>query len=184
MAFNINEMRSQLTAGGAKGSLFQVQITNPVTGISDIKVPFMVQATQIPESTLGTIEVPYFGRKIKLAGDRTFPQWTVTVINDEDFLIRDAMEQWSSAINSHVGNLRGTGTASPSQYKAQAQVTQYSKTGAALRTYQFNGIYPSAIGNIVLDWNTTDQIETFDVTFEMDYWEVVGGITGTGGTNA
>lgn len=184
MAFNINEMRSQLTAGGAKGSLFQVQITNPVTGVSDIKVPFMVRATQIPESTLGTIEVPYFGRKIKLAGDRTFAQWTVTVINDEDFLIRDAMEQWSSAINTHQGNLRGFGSASPSQYKAQAQVTQYSKTGVALRTYQFNGIYPQSIGQIALDWETTDQIETFDVTFEMDYWEVVGGITGTGGTNA
>lgn len=184
MAFNINEMRSQLTAGGAKGSLFQVQITNPVTGVADIKVPFMVQATQIPESTLGVIEVPYFGRKIKLAGDRTFAQWTVTVINDEDFLIRDAMEQWSAAINSHQGNLRGLASASPSQYKAQAQVIQYSKTGIPLRTYQFNGIYPSSIGQIALDWSTTDAIETFEVTFEMDYWEVVGGITGTGGTNA
>jgi hypothetical protein len=184
MAFNINEMRSQLTAGGAKGSLFQVQITNPVTGVADIKVPFMVRATQIPESTLGTIEVPYFGRKLKLAGDRTFPQWTVTVINDEDFLVRDAMEQWSAAINSHVGNLRGLATASPSQYKAQAQVIQYSKTGVPLRTYQFNGIYPQTISSIALDWETVDAIETFEVTFDFDYWEVVGGITGTGGTNA
>lgn len=184
MAFNINEMRSQLTAGGAKASLFQVQITNPVNGIADLKVPFMVQATQIPESTLGTIEVPYFGRKIKLAGDRTFPQWTVTVINDEDFLIRNAMESWSAAINSHQGNLRGFGSASPTQYKAQAQVTQYSKTGVPLRTYQFNGIYPQQIASIGLDWNTTDDIERFDVTFDFDWWEVVGGITGTGGTNA
>ena len=184
MAFNINEMRSQLTAGGAKGSLFQVQITNPVTGVADIKVPFMVKATQIPESTLGVIQVPYFGRKIKIAGDRTFPQWTVTVINDEDFLVRDAMEQWSAAINSHVGNLRSGATASPSQYKAQAQVTQYSKTGEAIRTYQFNGIYPSTIASIGLDWDSTDAIEQFDVTFEMDYWEVVGGTTGDGGTTA
>src|SRR5210317_82835 len=116
MAFNINEMRSQLTGGGAKGSLFQVQITNPVQGAGDLKVPFMVQASQIPESTLGTIEIPYFGRKIKIAGDRTFAQWSVTVINDEDFLIRNAMEAWSAAINSHQGNLRGTGSASPAAY--------------------------------------------------------------------
>lgn len=183
MAFNINEMRSQLTAGGAKASLFQVQITNPVNGIADLKVPFMVQATSIPESTLGTIEVPYFGRKIKLAGDRTFPQWTVTVINDEDFLIRNAMEAWSAAINSHQGNLRGFGTASATSYKAQAQVTQYSKTGVPIRTYQFNGIYPQSIASIPLDWNTTDDIERFDVTFDFDWWEVVGGITGNGGTN-
>lgn len=184
MAFNINEMRSQLTAGGAKASLFQVQITNPVNGIADLKTPFMVQATQIPESTLGTIEVPYFGRKIKIAGDRTFPQWTVTVINDEDFLVRNAMESWSSAINSHQGNLRGFGNASPSQYKAQAQVTQYSKTGVPVRTYQFNGIYPQSIASIPLDWNTTDDIERFDVTFDFDWWDVVGGITGDGGTAA
>jgi hypothetical protein len=184
MAFNINEMRSQLAGGGAKGSLFQVQITNPVSGAGDLKTPFMVQASQIPESTLGTIEVPYFGRKIKLAGDRTFAQWTVTVINDEDFLIRNAMEAWSAAINSHQGNLRGFPNASPLNYKSQAQVVQYSKTGEILRTYQFNGIYPQSVASIPVDWNTTDDIERFDVTFDFDWWEVVGGTTGDGGTAA
>ena len=72
MAFNINEIRSQLTLGGARNSLFQVTIQNPANGVADIKVPFLVKAAQIPASTLGTIEVPYFGRKIRLAGDRTF----------------------------------------------------------------------------------------------------------------
>src|SRR6056300_61108 len=170
MAFNINEIKSQLTFGGAKASLFQVQITNPINGIADLKTPFMVQAAAIPESTLGTIEVPYFGRKIKLAGDRTFAQWSVTVINDEDFLIRNAMEAWSAAINSHQGNLRGTGSASPAAYKSQAQVVQYSKTGDILRTYQFNGIYPQTVASIPVDWNTTDDIERFDVTFDFDWW--------------
>jgi hypothetical protein len=70
MAFNVNEIRSQLTLGGARGSLFQVTFNNPANSVADIKVPFMVRASQIPESTLGTIEVPYFGRKVKLAGDR------------------------------------------------------------------------------------------------------------------
>ena len=132
MAFNVNEIRSQLTLGGARNSLFQVTIQNPANGVADIKVPFLVKAAQIPASTLGTIEVPYFGRKIRLAGDRTFADWTVTVINDEDFLIRNAMEQWSNQIQSLQGNLRTFGGASPSLYKAQAQVTQFSKTGMQL----------------------------------------------------
>lgn len=181
MAFNINEMKSQLTYGGAKSALFQVQILNPINGIADVKVPFMVQAANLPESTLGTIEVPYFGRKLKMAGDRTFNPWTVTVINDEDFLIRNAMEGWMNAINSHTGNLRLTGGASPSLYKTQAQITQYAKTGEELRIYQFNGLYPSDIAAISMDWNN-EGIETFDVTFQYDWWTVSGGTTGDAGT--
>src|SRR6056300_1965195 len=143
MAFNINEIKSQLTFGGAKASLFQVQITNPINGIADLKTPFMVQAAQLPESTLGTIEVPYFGRKVKLAGDRTFAEWTVTIINDEDFLIRNAMENWMAAINSHQGNVRQLASAAASEYKSQAQIIQYSKTGVPLREYTFNGLFPT-----------------------------------------
>ena len=181
MAFNVNEIRSQLTLGGARNTLFQVQIQNPANSVTDIKVPFMVRAAQIPSSDLGTIEVPYFGRKIKLAGDRTFGEWTVTVINDEDFLIRNAMEQWSNQINSLRGNLRTFGASSPSLYKTNAQVTQYSKTGVPIRIYTFNGIYPSNIAPIDLDWNATDQIEEFTITFQYDWWEVSGGVTGNSG---
>lgn len=181
MAFNVNEIRSQLTLGGARQSLFQVTIQNPANSIADIKVPFMVRTAQIPASDLGVIEVPYFGRKVRLAGDRTFGDWTVTVINDEDFLVRNAMEEWSNKINSLQGNLRTFGAASPLLYKANAQVTQYSKTGVPIRTYQFNGIFPSAISPIDLDWNATDQIEEFTVTFQYDWWEVSGGVTGQAG---
>jgi len=181
MAFNINEIRSQLTLGGARQSLFQVQIQNPANSVADIKVPFMVRTAQIPSSDLGVIEVPYFGRRIKLAGDRVFGDWTVTVINDEDFLIRNAMEEWSNKINTLQGNLRAFSAASPLLYKANAQVTQFSKTGVPIRTYTFNGIYPSSVSTIDLDWASTDQIEEFAVTFQYDYWEVTGGITGNGG---
>lgn len=184
MAFNVNEIKSQLTFGGAKASLFQVQITNPVNGAGDLKTPFMVQAAALPESTLGTIEVPYFGRKVKIAGDRTFAEWTVTIINDEDFLIRNAMEAWMASINSHIGNVRQFGTGSPSEYKSQAQITQFSKTGQILRTYQFNGLFPTTVAPITMDWNTTDDIERFDVTFQYDWWNVIGGVTGAAGTNA
>ena len=111
MAFNINEIRSQLTLGGARPTLFQCNITNPANSAGDLKTPFLVRASQVPAATLGFIEVPYFGRKTKIAGDRTFAEWTVTIINDEDFLIRNAMEEWMQTINSHVGNVRGFGSA-------------------------------------------------------------------------
>lgn len=183
MAFNVNDIRGQLTFGGAKASHFQVQITNPVNNISDLKTPFMVQSATIPESTLGVVEVPYFGRKVKIAGDRTFNEWTVTIINDEDFLIRNAMEQWMSSINSHVGNRSQFNSSSPLQYKSQAQITQFSKTQVPLRIYNFVGLFPTNIAQIDMNWETTDDIERFDVTFQYDYWEVVGGITGNAGTN-
>lgn len=181
MAFNINEIRSQLTLGGARNSLFQVQFTNPANGVADIKVPFMVRATTIPEATLGVIDVPYFGRKIRLAGDRTYGTWSVQVFNDEDFLIRNAMEEWSNKIQTFQGNIRDFGAASPLLYKQLAEVTQFSKTGTPIRTYRFNGIFPVEIGTIDLDWNSTDSIEEFSITFAYDWWEVSGGITGNAG---
>lgn len=184
MAFNINDIKSQLTFGGAKSSLFQVQITNPVNGLGDIKTPFMVQAAALPESTLGIIEVPYFGRKVKLAGDRTFAEWTVTIINDEDFVIRNAMEEWMANINAHQGNTRQFNSASPSEYKSQAQIIQYSKSGEPIREYTFNGLFPTSVAAITMDWNSTDDIERFDVTFQYDYWDVTGGNTGNASTNA
>jgi hypothetical protein len=178
MAFNIQEIRSQLVLGGARASLFQVQIANPANGAGDIKVPFMVKAAAIPASTLGSIEVPYFGRKIKVAGDRTFAEWTVTIINDEDFLVRNAMEQWMNSINSHAGNIREFGSASPLLYKSNAQITQFSKTGVPIREYTFNGMFPTEVSTIEMAWETTDAIEEFTVNFQYDFWEVSGGVTG------
>ena len=92
MAFNINEIKSQMLFDGARPALFQVTIQNPANSVADIKVPFMCEATGIPQAELGMVQIPYFGRMIKLAGDRTYADWNVTIINDEDFLIRNAME--------------------------------------------------------------------------------------------
>lgn len=170
MPFNINEFKSQLVGGGARPTLFQVQITNPVEPIADFKVPFMVKTAALPGSTLGSYVVPYFGRQVKYAGDRTFETWPVTIINDEDFAIRNAMEAWSNAINSHDTNTR----ALPQNYKSNAIVTQYSKDGRALRTYVFEGMYPVSIDAIPLSWEQTDTIEEFGVTFEYDLWRVEG----------
>lgn len=170
MAFNINQFKSELVGGGARPTLFQVQITNPVAPAADFKVPFLVRAAGIPESTLGQYTVPYFGRQVKYAGDRVFADWTVTVINDEDFAIRNAMEAWSNFINSHDSNTR----ALPQQYKSTGLITQYSKDGSALRTYVFEGMYPVTIDAIQMDWSQTDSIEEFGVTFQYDLWRVEG----------
>lgn len=175
MAFSINEFKSQLVGGGARPTLFEVRLTNPVTSVADFKIPFMVKAAQLPGSTLGSYTVPYFGRQIKYAGDRTFEDWTVTVINDEDFLIRNALEAWSNSINSHVSNTRSL----PQDYKSDAQVIQYGKDGTALRQYTFQGLYPINLDPIDLNWETQDTIEEFGVTFQYDLWVVDGGVTGT-----
>jgi hypothetical protein len=170
MAFNINQFKSELVGGGARPTLFQVQITNPVAPAADIKVPFLVKTAGLPESTLGQFTVPYFGRQVKYAGDRTFADWTVTVINDEDFAIRNAMEAWSNAINSHDSNTR----ALPQDYKSTGQISQFGKDGSVLRTYIFEGIHPVSIDQIAMDWSSTDQIEEFGVTFQYDLWRVEG----------
>ena len=170
MSFNINEFKSQLTGGGARPTLFQVQILNPVDPTADFKIPFMVRAAGIPSSTVGSYEVPYFGRQVKYAGDRTFEDWTVTIINDEDFAIRNALEAWSNSINSHDGNTR----ALPQDYKTNAIITQFSKDGSALRSYVFEGMFPVSIEGIEMDWSSTDAIEEFTVTFQYDLWKVEG----------
>jgi hypothetical protein len=182
MAFTINDIRSQLVLGGARPSQFQVTINNPVNGAADLKTPFMVKAAELPASTVGVIEVPYFGRKMKIAGDRTFAEWTVTIINDEDFLVRNAMEAWMNAINSHENNLRELGSASPLLYQSQAQVRQFSKTGLPIREYTFDGLFPTEVGAIELNWETTDTIEEFSVTFQYSEWRVSGGSTGNSTT--
>lgn len=177
MAFNISTFKSlALPTGGARPSLFQVTLADP-PGIplnAKTKFTFTCRAAQLPASTLGTIEVPYFGRKIKIAGDRVFQNWQVTVMNDEDFDVRNMMETWSNYLNTHETNIRRTST--EAQYKSEMEVIQFSKGGPSgdgsipIRSYRLIGAFPTVISPIALDWNTTDQIETFDVTFEYDYW--------------
>lgn len=171
MAFNIQDFKSQLVGGGARPTLFQCQIDNPLAGNNvNNKFTFMARAASIPESQVGQYVVPYFGRQIKYAGDRVFADWSVTVINDEDFTVRNSMEAWLNFINTHDSNARGL----PQDYKRNGQITQYSKDGKALRTYVFQGMFPISVDAIQMDWSTTDQIEEFNVTFQYDLWTVEG----------
>jgi hypothetical protein len=171
MAFNINQFKSRgLTKGGARPSLFQVQI-NPNIGEDPVaveKFTFTCRASEVPASTVESIDVPYFGRKIKLAGDRSFADWSVTVMNDEDYLVRNMFEDWSNKINQLAGNRK---LLSNNSYKfSDALVTQFSKDGSPIRAYNFVGIFPVQVSNMALDWDNTNTIQTFDVTFAYDYW--------------
>lgn len=181
MAISIRDIKSQLVNGGYRPTHFSVRIFNPANSVADIKTQFMVEAASIPASSLGQIEVGYFGRKIKLAGDRVYANWDVRVINDTDFLVRNALETWSNEMNGAETNLRGFGGPQPALYKSQAQVIQYNAVGDIVREYQFEGLFPVEIGPIDLDWNATDQIATFSVSFAYDMWRVVGGNTGSPG---
>lgn len=181
MAFNINEFVGALKHGGARSTLFQVFVSNPVNAGADAQLPFLCKAASLPASVLGVIEMPYFGRKIKVAGDRTYDDWTVTIINDEDFAIKNALEEWSHAINSSEGNIRQIGSNAPSAYRSDAFVKQYSKTGAVIREVKLVNLWPSNISEIELSWENTDAVEEYTVTFQYDRWEISGGITGDAG---
>lgn len=177
MPFNIETFKSSgLVGGGARPSLFDVTINFSGAGSDLQDLRFLARSTQIPAMTMQSVDVPYFGRKIKVIGDRTFADWSITVMNDEDFKIRAAFEAWSNKMNSIISNVNSFGN-SPSTYKGTATVSQYSKAGKSneekpLRSYKFVGIFPTQIDAINLDWDTTNQIETFDVTFAYDYWEL------------
>lgn len=173
MSFSVTDFSSQLTFGGARPSLFEVRIFNPIDTSAEAITPFMVKAAQIPAARVGTITVPYFGRQIKIAGNRTFDAWTPTIINDEDFKVRNALEKWNNAMNSHEINQR-TSTR-PETYKGTtASVTQFGKDGSVLKVYEFVGLWCSDIEPIDLSWET-EGIEEFTVTFQYDYWKVTGG---------
>lgn len=178
MAFNINEfLGNGLNKGGARPSLFDVVMTFPPdlgeagnVGVEALaKLRFTCRASSIPASTIGEVPVPYFGRQIKLAGDRVFANWSVTVMNDEDYSVRNAFEIWHNSINTIVSN-RKTGI-SPNGYKTGiATVTQYSKEGSPIKQYDFINIFPLNLDEMGLDWDATNQVQTFGVTFAYDYW--------------
>ena len=170
MAFSVTEFQGQMQYGGARPSLFEVNISNPFNSSADDKIRFMCRTAQIPASTVVVIPVSYFGRPVKFAGNRTFAPWTVTIINDEDFAIRSTLEEWHQQINSVQGNVRLSG-AGPEAYKSQGSVIHYGKQGNILREYKFVNIFPSSIAEIVLDWSN-EGIEEFQVQFEYDYFTV------------
>ena len=183
MAFAVTEFKSNLKHGGARPSLFRVEFQYP-SGITTRPNPpnqasFLVKTTTIPASTIGSYDVFYHGKAIHVAGDRTFDTWDTTIINDEDFGIRNSLESWMAAISNHTLNTRDKklfqsndmSEGSSAKYKSSLKVTQYSKAGDDLRTYIFKGAWPSALSTINLDWSS-QEIEEFTCTWMYDSWFV------------
>jgi hypothetical protein len=172
-SFNVQEFRSQMTGDGARPNLFNCELPflGNLLGTAAIKYNFMCRAAQLPGSTVNQVPVNYFGRELKFAGNRTFTEWTVTIINDEDFVVRNAMELWMSRLNSHVSNLRSSNYISPAQYQQDGLVTQFGKADEILKVYKFIGMFPIDISPIELDWGANDTIEEYAVTFAYQWWE-------------
>ena len=181
MAFAVSEFKSNLRGGGARPSLFRVEFQYP-SGITNPTPPnqakFLIKATTIPASTIGSYDVYYHGKAIKVAGDRTYDTWDTTIINDEDFGIRKVLEEWMAAISNHSLNTRNKEIFSDmsegdvAKYKKDLKVKQLGKRGQELRTYEFIGAWPSALSTINLDWATATEIEEFTCTWVYDSWKV------------
>ncbi len=186
--FNINTFRSQgLVYGGARPTNFSVTLAFPnlvAAAYPQVskKLTLLCRSASLPDSSMGTVPVAYFGRTTKVAGNRQFDDWDVTVYNDEDFLIRDAFEYWHNSINTIISNRLDPRVANISpdggnSYKTTASVTQFSKKGpgdidgdGAIKTYEFDGLFPTMISSIPLAYDDLNTIETFQVRFAYDWY--------------
>jgi len=185
---SIIAFRDRMVGGGARSNLFEVNISLPdgvvdPSGQYDRDIRFFTKAAEIPAANVGNIPVPFRGRVLPIAGDRTFDPWTVTIINDQTFNLRDVMEQWSNKINDL--QFAG-GDINPADYQTKAEVFQLGRNAKnsgkdmsggesipVLRQYNFEGIYPNAVSSIPLDYGATDE---FQVTFNYIFWTVEGGV--------
>lgn len=189
----ISQFKSALVGGGARPNLFEVELTTfPAAAANADWDPnnfrFMCKAAQLPASTIANIDVPFRGRIFKVAGDRTVDTWTVTVINDENFAVRNAFEEWMEGIAKLDNNL---GATDPSAYMANATVYQLGRgstsssqdnggeSNAVLKEYTFEDIFPTEVSSIDLSYDSSDTIEEFTVTFQVQTFSV----RGAGGPN-
>ena len=181
----ITDFKSKMAGGGARPNLFEVELVfpDPIAIENDVKEKsrFLVKAAQLPASNITPIEVNFRGRILKIAGDRTFDTWTVTVINDVDFAIRSAFEKWMNFINKMED---ATGAQDPAAYQPDAYVHQLDRDGSTLRTYKFHDVFPTNISAIDLSYETVDSVEEFTVEFQVQWWEAIKGIGANAGGEA
>lgn len=189
----IDDFKSRLVGGGARPNLFEVTLNFPSAlneSDAEFEARFMVKAANLPASNINVIDVPFRGRNLKIAGDRTFDVWTITIINDTDFKIRNAFERWMNAINKHDN---ATGEVTPGDYQTDMYVDQIGRapksTGLGgqlgadeklpiLRKYKFHGTFPTNVSAIELSYDQTDSIEEFTVDLQVQWWDVFDGSGG------
>ena len=181
----LSQFKSNLLGGGARPNLFEVELTTLPAGIEweAEKFRYMCKAAALPASNIAQIDVPFRGRIFKVAGDRTFDVWQITVINDEDFKIRTAFESWMGLISKLDNNM---GATNPDAYMTNATVFQLGRgsqkesrdasgsNNAVLKEYEFVDIFPTAISAIDLSYDTSDAIEEFTVDFQVQSFNIVG----------
>ena len=168
---NINDFKAKLAGGGARPNQFKV--TMPFPGYAQVggeieDLAFLCRARVIPSMTVGNINVPFRGRQIKIAGDRTFEDWTVTVLNDTDFKLRNAFERWQNGINNMTDN---EGLTNPVDYQVDAFVDHLDRNGNTIKSYTLRGLYPTIVSAIDLNYETNDVVEEFTATFAYQYFE-------------
>jgi|TARA_Y100000816_G_scaffold92033_1_gene63607 hypothetical protein len=178
----ITGFKSKLAGGGTRPNLFEVEIAFPnetaIDNDTKEKSRFLIKAAALPASNITPIDVNFRGRILKIAGDRTFDTWTVTVLNDVDFSIRSAFEKWMNLINKMEDN---TGEQDPAVYQPDAYVHQLDRDGSTLRTYKFHDVFPTQVSQIDLSYETTDAIEEFTVEFQVQWWEALKGVGANAG---
>lgn len=165
----VDDFKSKLRGGGARPNLFKATINFPAYAGGDVELTsFLCKAAQLPQSIMNSFPVAFRGRELKIAGDRTFEDWTITIINDTDFTIRNSFERWMNGMNAHSAN---TGLVNPIDYQSDLLVDQLDRDESVIKRYSFRGAFPVAVGEITVDYDARDTIETFDVTFSYQYWE-------------
>ena len=208
----LEDFKSRLIGGASRPNLFECELTFPsfatqsttAEGADNTRSAselsrFMIKSANLPASTVGVIEVPFRGRSLKIAGDRSFDVWTITIINDVDFTLRTSFERWMNAINKHDDN---SGLINPAQYQRDAIVKQFGRSSVqsanssvtsptvssagdqipVLKAYKFYGIFPTSVSAIDLSYDSTDSIEEFTVDLQVQWWDALdsSGITQLG----
>jgi len=172
---SINDFKAALIGGGARANQFRVTITAPAgiaIGLATERTSLLCRASTLPAQTLTDIAIPFRGRQIYIAGDRSFDDaWTATFMNDTDFMIRNALERWSNGINDLAEN---TGVIAPSDYQTDLTVEQLDRDDVVLKSYIFRNAWPLTITAIELTNDAADAIETFDVEFRYQHFEASG----------
>lgn len=171
----ITDFKSKLSGGGARSNLFEVVLSFPEAAPADVNVldksRFLVKSAAMPASTVTPLPVAFRGRTLNVAGDRTFESWTITVINDTDFSIRSAFENWMNTMNKVSDN---TGITDPALYQADAFVYQLDRDGSTLRAYHFYDLFPTNMSSIALSYDT-ESIQEFSVEMQVLWWEAIKG---------
>ena len=168
---SITDFKAKLSGGGARPNQFKVVM--PFPGYAQVggeieELAFLCQSTSLPEMTIGTVEVPFRGRVIKIAGDRTIGEWSITVLNDTNFKLRNAFERWQNGINNMSDN---EGLVNPADYQVDAFIDHLDRNGTTIKSYTLRGCFPTSISPIDLDMEPTDAVEDFDVSFRYLFFE-------------